>query len=69
MDADPDPGEDGAVGEVDTMPSPRAVMKLANSLLTESMIRSIGAVYTFQLEGDEGGTFYLDAKNGKVSSK
>ncbi|OWF47475.1 stomatin-like protein 1 [Mizuhopecten yessoensis] len=62
------PSEDGAVGSSDILseqaPTPREILLQTNSLLTEAMVRSVRAVYQFKLSGENGGSFYLDLKNG-----
>ncbi|XP_060065461.1 stomatin-like protein 1 isoform X2 [Ylistrum balloti] len=67
--------EDGAVGSNDIMseqlvtpleqvPTPRDILLQTNDLLTEAMVKSVRAVYQFNIGGKDGGTFYLDLKNG-----
>lgn len=62
------PSEDGAVGSGDVLPddapTPKDILAQVNMLLTEAMVRSVGAVYMFELSGEHGGLFYLDLKNG-----
>jgi len=63
------PVGDGAVGSEDVLPqsapSPLEVLSLAKSILTETMVRSIQAIYLFKLAGNDGGMFFLDLKNGE----
>ncbi|XP_062601417.1 hydroxysteroid dehydrogenase-like protein 2 [Saccostrea cucullata] len=55
---------DGAAGSVEDAPSPREVIRAAGRLINEVTVRQNGYVYLFQLDGDNGGLFYLDLKNG-----
>lgn len=60
--------EDGAVGSDDLLsgevPTPRDIIIQTNGVLTEAMVKSVRSVYQFNLRGNDGGTFYLDLKNG-----
>ena len=66
----PDPSGAAAVGHEDINvlppPSPRDLLSLVKAVLSESLVRAVGAVYEFNLSGENGGIFYLDLKNGKV---
>ncbi|XP_035668724.1 stomatin-like protein 1 [Branchiostoma floridae] len=44
--------------------SPRELLSAVKLLLDESIVEQVGAIYQFELEGEDGGTFYLDLKNG-----
>ncbi|XP_019644737.1 PREDICTED: stomatin-like protein 1 [Branchiostoma belcheri] len=44
--------------------SPRDLLSAVKLLLDESIVEQVGAIYQFELEGEDGGTFYLDLKNG-----
>ncbi|XP_056016334.1 stomatin-like protein 1 isoform X2 [Ostrea edulis] len=55
---------DGAAGDIEGAPSPREVIRIAKDMITESTVRQNGYVYLFQLDGENGGLFYLDLKNG-----
>ena len=46
-------------------PTPRDVLALVQAVMSESLVRAVGAVYEFNLSGENGGIFYLDLKNGK----
>lgn len=60
--------DSGAAGVDDALlhniPTPREFIGLIKTVLSESMVRSVGSVYMFQLSGQDGGVFYLDLKNG-----
>jgi hypothetical protein len=56
---------EGAAGNVEGAPSPREVIRAAKEIITEATVRQNGYVYLFQLDGENGGLFYLDLKNGK----
>lgn len=62
--------DSGAAGVDDALlhniPTPREFIGLIKTVLSESMVRSIGSVYMFQLSGQEGGVYYLDLKNGEI---
>ncbi|XP_061176900.1 stomatin-like protein 1 isoform X2 [Saccostrea echinata] len=59
---------DGAAGSVEDAPSPREVIRAAGRLINEVTVRQNGNVYLFQLDGENGGLFYLDLKNGSGSA-
>ena len=63
------PTADGAVGEGDIDPfdgpTPRDVMQIVKGLINESMMRSVGSCFLFDVDGHQGGLFYLDLKNGE----
>ncbi|KAL3882271.1 hypothetical protein ACJMK2_028633 [Sinanodonta woodiana] len=69
---DPQPSGVGAVGSMDIaiqpLSDPRELLIAINSVLSESLVRSVGAVYQFEVSGQNGGTFFLDLKNGTGSS-
>ncbi|CAH1246786.1 STOML1 [Branchiostoma lanceolatum] len=44
--------------------SPRELLSAVKLLLDESIVEQVGAIYQFELEGEDGGTFYLDLKSG-----
>nr|XP_006812580.1 PREDICTED: stomatin-like protein 1-like [Saccoglossus kowalevskii] len=44
--------------------SPSDILSAVKLLLNDSLVQSVGAVYKFILQGNDGGTFYLDLKNG-----
>ena len=46
-------------------PSPRDVLALVQAVMSEALVRAVGAVYEFNLSGENGGIFFLDLKNGK----
>nr|XP_022294945.1 stomatin-like protein 1 [Crassostrea virginica] len=54
---------DGAAGCIEGAPSPREVIRAARGLINESTVRQNGYVYLFQMDGENGGLFYLDLKN------
>lgn len=56
---------DGAAGSVEGAPNPREIIRVARGLINETMVRQNGCLYLFQLDGENGGLFYLDLKNGK----
>lgn len=47
--------------------TPAGLVEMVRGVLGESLVRSVGAVYQFELSGANGGTFYLDLKHGKYS--
>lgn len=55
---------DGAAGSVEGAPNPREIIRVARGLINETMVRQNGCLYLFQLDGENGGLFYLDLKNG-----
>lgn len=59
----------GAAGVDDALlhniPSPREFIGVVKTVMSESMVRSIGSVYMFQLSGPDGGVFFLDLKNDR----
>ena len=55
--------EDVIVGSVMT---PAGLVDMVRGVLCESLVRSVGAVYQFELSGPNGGTFYLDLKHGNA---
>lgn len=55
---------DGAAGSVEDAPNPREIIRVARGLINETTVRQNGCLYLFQLDGDNGGLFYLDLKNG-----
>lgn len=61
------PTPDGASGNADIatgLPTPSNLLAVVPTLLNEGIVRSIQAVYQFDVSGDGGGIFYLDLKNG-----
>lgn len=56
---------DGAAGSVEGAPNPREIIRVARGLINETTVRQNGYLYLFQLDGENGGLFYLDLKNGK----
>lgn len=56
---------DGAAGSVEGAPNPREIIRVARGLINETTVRQNGCLYLFQLDGENGGLFYLDLKNGK----
>ena len=58
---------DGAAGCIEGAPSPREVIRAARGLINESTVRQNGYVYLFQMDGENGGLFYLDLKNGEFT--
>ena len=68
-DRHPEPPGAAAVGHEDVKiipsPTPRDVLALVQAVMSESLVRAVGAVYEFNLSGENGGLFYLDLKNGK----
>lgn len=61
----PDSGAAGIDDELlHNIPSPKEFIGVVKTVLSESMVKSIGSVYMFQLSGQDGGVFYLDLKNG-----
>ncbi|XP_053388369.1 stomatin-like protein 1, partial [Mercenaria mercenaria] len=44
--------------------TPAHLVELVRGVLSESLVRTVNAVYQFNLSGDNGGTFYLDLKRG-----
>ena len=63
----PDSGAAGVDDELlHNIPSPREFIGVVKTVLSESMVKSVGSVYMFQLSGQDGGVFYLDLKNGKA---
>ena len=65
----PDPSGASAVGHEDINilppPNPREILALVKAVLSESLVRAVGAVYEFNLSGENGGVFFLDLKHGK----
>lgn len=59
---------DGASGSVEGAPNPREIIRVARSLINETTVRQNGCLYLFQLDGENGGLFYLDLKNGNGSA-
>lgn len=57
---------DGAAGSVEGAPNPREIIRVARGLINETTVRQNGCLYLFQLDGENGGLFYLDLKNGKL---
>lgn len=55
---------DGAAGSVEGAPNPREIIRVARGLINETTVRQNGCLYLFQLDGENGGLFYLDLKNG-----
>lgn len=55
---------DGAAGSVEGAPNPREIIRVAKGLINETTVRQNGCLYLFQLDGENGGLFYLDLKNG-----
>lgn len=55
---------DGAAGSVEGAPNPREIIRVARGLINETTVRQNGYLYLFQLDGENGGLFYLDLKNG-----
>lgn len=55
---------DGAAGSVEGAPNPRQIIRVARGLINETTVRQNGCLYLFQLDGENGGLFYLDLKNG-----
>lgn len=55
---------DGAAGSVEGAPNPREIIRVARGLINETTVRQNGCLYLFQLDGENGGWFYLDLKNG-----
>lgn len=55
---------DGAAGSVEGAPNPREFIRVARGLINETTVRQNGCLYLFQLDGENGGLFYLDLKNG-----
>lgn len=65
------PTPDGASGNAEiytSLPTPRNLLTAVQTLLNETIVRSIQAVYQFDVSGDGGGVFYLDLKNGSGSA-
>lgn len=61
------PTPEGASGNAEiatSLPTPRNLLAVVPTLLNEGIVRSIQAVYQFDVSGDGGGIFYLDLKNG-----
>ena len=62
-------------GEVCAAPSPDAVsaasvslpaiLQVAQSILSESLVRKVNAVYQFELQGEGGGVYYVNLKHGE----
>ncbi|XP_060564397.1 stomatin-like protein 1 [Ruditapes philippinarum] len=44
--------------------TPAHLVELVRGVLSESLVRTVDAVYQFNLTGNNGGTFYLDLKHG-----
>lgn len=59
---------DGAAGSVEGAPNPREIIRVARGLINETTVRQNGCLYLFQLDGENGGLFYLDLKNGNGSA-
>lgn len=59
---------DGAAGSVEGAPYPREIIRVARGLINETTVRQNGCLYLFQLDGENGGLFYLDLKNGNGSA-
>ncbi|XP_046548015.1 stomatin-like protein 1 [Haliotis rubra] len=53
--------------EVPTL-TPEEILKAAQSVITESLVQRVAAVYQFQLTGEGGGIYYLDLRNGRGSA-
>ncbi|XP_071113652.1 stomatin-like protein 1 [Haliotis cracherodii] len=54
-------------GEGPTL-TPEEILMAAQSVITESLVQKVAAVYQFQLTGDGGGIYYLDLRNGRGSA-
>lgn len=67
----PDPSGAAAVGHEDInllpAPSPRDILALVQAVMSETLVRAVGAVYEFSLSGANGGVYYLDLKHGSGS--
>ena len=65
----PDPSGAAAVGHEDInllpAPSPRDILALVQAVMSETLVRAVGAVYEFSLSGANGGVYYLDLKHGR----
>ncbi|XP_067674531.1 stomatin-like protein 1 [Haliotis asinina] len=48
--------------------TPEEILKAAQSVITESLVQKVAAVYQFQLTGEGGGIYYLDLRNGRGSA-
>ena len=50
-----------------TKSSPAGIFNTISSLLTEDTVKSIGASFVFDLQGDNAGKFHLDLRKGAGS--
>ncbi|XP_074648524.1 stomatin-like protein 1 [Tubulanus polymorphus] len=48
--------------------TPSMLIESARQALNSSIVNMIGAIYKFDLRGDDGGVYYLDAKHGEGSA-
>lgn len=46
--------------------TPASLMGMVRGVLSDNLVRSVDAVYQFELSGPNGGVFYLDLKRGKI---
>ena len=54
--------------KLETQFTPLELMILVKGVLSETLVRNIGATYQFNLSGQNGGIFFIDLKNGNISS-